>query len=207
MGVAVGISFVMTPKYEASIRILIKQEKVSGDSVVSLQSQVEGLQQITATMVELVNSDPVAETVIHKLGLQMTSNDLRGNLKVEQVNATQVIQVAYTDTSPASAQRIVNAVGDVFSEKVSEMSSSDNAVSATVWERAELPGKPVSPNPVLYGLSAFVVGALLGVVLVLLLEHLDDNWGSPEELEQLSGVPTYGVISQYEFPKSNKKAS
>jgi capsular polysaccharide biosynthesis protein len=158
-------------------------------------------------MVELVNSDPVARTVIRQLGLQMTSDDLRTNLKVEQVNGTQVIQVDYTDTSPARAQQIVNAVGDAFSEQVSEMSASDNAVTAKVWERADLPDKPVSPNPVLYGLIAFVVGTLLGVALAFLLEHLDDNWGSPEELEQISGVPTYGIILQHEFPKSNKKAS
>jgi capsular polysaccharide biosynthesis protein len=206
-GVVVGISLMMTPKYEASTKILIGQKQAGADSFDSLQSEVEGLQQITLTMVELVNSDPVAEAVIQQLGLRMTSNDLRSNLTVEQVNATQVIQVSYTDTNPARAQQIANAVGDVFTEQVSKTSASSNPVTATVWERAELPDKPVNTNPVLYGFVAFAVGALLGVALAFLLEHLDYNWGSPEELEQISGVPTYGIILQYTFPKSKRKVA
>jgi capsular polysaccharide biosynthesis protein len=206
-GVAVGISLTMTPEYEASTKILIGQKRVSGDSYDSLQSEVEGLQQITLTMVELVNSDPIANAVIQQLDLQITSNELRSNLTVEQVNATQIIQVNYTDPSPARAQRIANAVGDVFTERVSKMGASSKAVTAKVWERAQLPDKPVNSDPVRYGLIGFAVGALLGVALVSLWEHLDDNWVSPEELEQISGVPTYGVIFLYKFPKSKKPNS
>jgi hypothetical protein len=34
----------------------------------------------------------------------------------------------------------------------------------------------------------------LGVGLAFLLEYLDDGWRSPEEVEQISGVPTYALI-------------
>jgi capsular polysaccharide biosynthesis protein len=39
-----------------------------------------------------------------------------------------------------------------------------------------------------------MVGAVLGTGLVFLLEFMDDSWRSPEEAEQVSGVPTFGVI-------------
>jgi capsular polysaccharide biosynthesis protein len=37
------------------------------------------------------------------------------------------------------------------------------------------------------------------------VEQLDDRWRSPEEVEQISGVPTFGVIPEVEVSKSKKK--
>ncbi len=205
-GVGVGLSLQQTPKYEASIRILVAQEQGSEVPPGGLGGEVQGLQQITQTLAKGVNSRPVVEPVIRQLGLQTTPEDFQKNLNAEQVRATQFIQVDYKDTSPERAQRVANAVGDAFSEQVSEVSPSANAVTATVWERAELPEEPVSPNPLRNGLLALALGAMLGVALAFLLEYLDDSWRSPEEVEQISGVPTFGVIPEYEVPKAKKEA-
>ena len=48
-GVAVGISLAQTPKYEASITILVGQEAGSEAPAGSLGGEVQGLQQITQT--------------------------------------------------------------------------------------------------------------------------------------------------------------
>jgi capsular polysaccharide biosynthesis protein len=46
-----------------------------------------------------------------------------------------------------------------------------------------------------------MLGGILGLGLAFLLENLDDSWRSPEEVELVSGVPTFGVIPVYEFSK------
>jgi capsular polysaccharide biosynthesis protein len=51
-------------------------------------------------------------------------------------------------------------------------------------------------------LLALVAGGALGVALAFLLEYLDDSWGSPEEAEQISGVPTFGVIPTFKVSKA-----
>jgi protein tyrosine kinase modulator len=205
MGVAVGISYAQTPKYEASITILIGQEQPS-DNPGQLEGEIQGLQQITHTMTEAVSSRPIVEAVIQQLGLQTTPESLEKNLNAEQVRATQFIEVNYTDTSPQRAQQVANAVGDVFSERVSEASPSANALIATVWERAQLPDEPVSPNPFRNGLVALAVGVVLGLMLAFLLEYLDERWNSPEEVERISGVPTFGIIPEHSVPQGKKKA-
>jgi capsular polysaccharide biosynthesis protein len=205
MGGAVGISLAQTPKYEASIKILVGQEEGSEVSTGSLGGEVQGLQQITQTLTEGVNSRPVTEAVIQQLGLQTTPESFEKNLNAEQVRATQFIQVHYTDTSPERAQQVVDAVGDVFSEQVSEVSPSANAVTATVWERAALPDEPVSPKPVRNGLLALAAGVMIGVALTFLIEYLDNSWRSPEEVEQVSGLPTFGIIPEYEVPQGKKE--
>jgi capsular polysaccharide biosynthesis protein len=62
----------------------------------------------------------VAEAVVERLDLDLTPEQLLQNLSVEQISTTQFIQVSYRDPDPEEARRVVNAVGEVFSEQVSE---------------------------------------------------------------------------------------
>ncbi len=202
VGAAVGSSLWLTPTYEASIKILVGQER----GITQTPNDVAGLQKLTETMTEAVNSRPVAEAVIRQLGLQMTPEDfLEDHLNVEQIRDTQFIQVDYEDPSPERAQQVANTIGDVFSEQVSQVSPSANAITATVWERAEVPDDPVSPDPVRNGLLALGLGLMFGVGLAFLLETLDDRWRSPEEAEQISGVPTFGVIPEFKVLTGKSK--
>jgi capsular polysaccharide biosynthesis protein len=60
----------------------------------------------------------------------------------------------------------------------------------------------VSPDPLRNVLIALVLGGLLGVALAFLLEYVDDSWDSPEEAEEVSGIPTFGVIPRFEVSAS-----
>jgi capsular polysaccharide biosynthesis protein len=77
-------------------------------------------------------------------------------------------------------------------------------VKAVVWERAALPQSPVSPDPVRTGVIALVVGLMLGTGLAFLVDRLDRRWRSPDEVEQVSGVLTLGVIPEFKRPKNKK---
>ena len=198
VGAAVGFSLQQTPVYEGSIKILVGQE---GDPT-SLASEVPGLQQLTQTMAELVNTRPVAESVIQQLNLRVTPEDFLANLSVQQISSTQAIEVSYRDSSPERAAEAANTVGDVFANRLSELSPGTSAITATVWEQAAIPEEPVSPNPVRNGLLALVAGLILGVGLAFLLDYFDDSWQSPEDAEQISGVPTFGIIP--ELPRKSK---
>src|SRR5829696_1715065 len=202
-GAAVGLSLAQTPVYEASIKILVGQER----GITQDPNYAIGLQQLTETMVGAVSSRPVAKAVIHQENLQMTTEEFLSQVSAEQEPNTQWIQVHYIDSSPERAQRLANAVGDVFSRKVSEASSGTIAITATVWERAVVPDAPVTPNPVRNGLLALAVGLIIGVGLAFLLEHLDDSWDSPEEMEQVSGAPTFGIIPEFKDSKTQKEVS
>jgi capsular polysaccharide biosynthesis protein len=189
-GLAVGSSFLQTPQYEGSIKILIGQE--SGAKVAPIS--VYDLQQLTVTMAQAVDTYPVADAAIRRSNLSMTPETLLDQLDSDAISETQFIEVTYPDSDPRRAQRMVNAVGDAFSERVSRISPSVNAVTATVWEEARVPESPVSPNPVRRAFFALVIGVILGAGLALLLEVFDDRWQAPEEVEQFSGIPTLGVV-------------
>ncbi len=198
VGTATGLSLTQTPVYEASAKLLVGQEPGKDQLQGTLVGSVEGLQQLTMTMTEAIESRPVAEEVIRELNLQTTPSSFLDNLTVEQVNGTQFIQLSYSATDPETAREVVNTVSDVSSKRISEASASSAAIKATVWEYAVTPGVPVSPNPTRYALLALATGLLLGVGLCFLLEHLDDSWRSAAEVEQISGVPTFGIIPEFQ---------
>jgi polysaccharide biosynthesis transport protein len=63
-----------------------------------------------------------------------------------------------------------------------------------VAEAAERPTAPFSPTPARDALLAGALVALLGAVVVLVLDRLDDRLRSPEEAESIVGAPLLGSI-------------
>lgn len=171
-GAAVGFDLWRTPVYEASAKLLVDYEPERPDQQVGLpSSDVLNLQQATRTMAEAVNSRPVAGEVIEIHGLQTTPETLLENLSVEQIKDTQFVQLIYRDADPARARDVANSLGVVTSGRISEAGgASAGSMKVAVWEYAEVPQTPVSPDPFRDGLLAAAMGILFGVGLVLLLE-------------------------------------
>jgi capsular polysaccharide biosynthesis protein len=169
-GLVLGYSFVQPPIYGASIEMLVaKQPRAAPDS---LSSEVQGLQQLTLTVIELINSRPIAEAVVRELDLQTTPKDLLQSLTVEQVGATSVIKVTYEDPSPQRAQQVVNAVGEEVSKRAYQGDFVVQNIIVKVWEPATLPQDPVSPNVARNAGVGLFVGVMFGVALAFLLEYL-----------------------------------
>ena len=203
VGTAVAFSLFQTPVYEASARLMVDQEPPSDDQQLPLGANIDGLQQLTQTMVEAIPSRPVAEEVVNEEDLDTTPEAFLEDLTVEQADATQLIELSYRSPDPGEAQRAVNTAGDVASRRMSELSAGSANIRVTVLEYAAFPSA-VSPNPLRSALLALIVGSMLGVSLAFLLEHLDDSWRSEEEVERVAGVPTYGSIPEFEVAPARK---
>jgi capsular polysaccharide biosynthesis protein len=199
-----GLSLLQTPTYQATAKMLVGQERGSYQTY-NLNNEVAGIQQITKTVVEAIKTRPVAEEVVQRLGSSVSVGTLLENLEVKQIGDTEFVEVSYQDADPERAQLVANTVGDVFAEQLAETNLSANTVTASIWEAAVVPASPVSPVPVRNMLLALALGLMLGVGLAFLLEHMDDKSRSPEEVEQVSGVPNLGVIPTFEKSKKTER--
>jgi capsular polysaccharide biosynthesis protein len=140
-------------------------QKQDSDAPINLGADIQGLQQLTQTMAKAVGTCPTAEELIQELKLHEPARDFLGDLSVEQTGATQFLEISYKHTDPEQGKGIFNSPRDEFSEQVSDVSPTTNAIAATVWEQATVPDTPVSPNPAGERLLALMVETTLGMGL------------------------------------------
>ena len=67
-----------------------------------------------------------------------------------------------------------------------------------IVERGVVPSTPSEPNIPRYLVIALALGIGLGVTCAIVLEMLDDRVRAPEEMEQISGLATLGIIPRPE---------
>jgi capsular polysaccharide biosynthesis protein len=172
---AVGVTsagLLQTPTYEASAQVLVGWEQEGP------WQTLEYRELPTQEIMHTIASRRVAEETVQRLGLQrepvgrlgpMGAAELLDNLTVEHVEGTQFIRLTYEDTDPERAKQIVNTVGQVSCELISERSAAGIQLTATVWEKAAVPESPVSPHPLRNGLLTLVIGLVLcaGIVVAL----------------------------------------
>jgi capsular polysaccharide biosynthesis protein len=101
------------------------------------------------------------------------------NLSAKQtIESWQLIELTYTDTDAERAQRVVNAVGEVASERISGLPMSAHDIKATVVEAATVPRMPEEPDPLRNGILAAASGLMLGFGLAFVMEVLEPS-GKP----------------------------
>lgn len=200
-GTVTGFGLMQTPIYQASSEVLVGQVKENNtDSWAGTAGDIAGIQDFTLTLVEAIDSRPVAEAAIKKLDLQTTPEAFLGGLSAMQVPETQFVTITYVDSDPKRAQEAANAVAAASADLTSKIGP-NTTITARVWEPATVPVAPISPDLVRNGILALVLGTMLGIGLVFMLEQLDNSWRSPDEVEQISGVPTFAIVPRFRAPK------
>jgi capsular polysaccharide biosynthesis protein len=201
-GSALGFSLNQTPTYVASVKMLVSQKSPGGPN---LGGDIAGLQEVALTVARAVDTEPVAQGVVEQLNQpELSAGEVLANMSVEPDPGTMFINVSYKDPDPQRAQLIANTIAEMSSQKISDVMLGANPIVARIWQPATLPENPVSPNPVRNSIVALLLGGILGVGLAFLLEYVDDSWNSPEEVEEVTGVPTFGVIPAFAISASKR---
>jgi capsular polysaccharide biosynthesis protein len=174
-GSALAFSLLQTPTYEASATVLVGQQQGQSDS----PARVEELQTLIPSALEIITTRPVAEEATSGLDLAIDSEAVLENLSADQtIESGQLIELSYTDTDARRSERVVNAVGEVASERISALPISAHDIKVTVVEGATVPRTPEDPDPLRNAILAAVLGTMLGFGLALVMEVLEPS-GKP----------------------------
>ncbi len=198
--VAVVVSFIfMTPKYSASIDLLVNQ-KASNQSLQYnvQQADLQAINTYKDVIQKPVILAPVVKELRQKDNYSGSVESLEKVVTISNETNSQVVTVTVTDTNAYTAADLANTIGKVFSQKIKKMMKVDNV---TVVTKATADTDPVSPNKKLNLLIGIVVGLLIGIAIVVIKDLLDTTVRDEKFLVEELGLTSLGAISHIQSKK------
>jgi diguanylate cyclase (GGDEF)-like protein len=170
LAAALGISYLMIPKYQAVARFILNPGSVliTGNDVLN-SIQALDRQSVTTTYAEVMNSNRVYNDALASLQLQASQVTGEYTYKVEVVANTSVLELRVTGPDANLATNLANALGNqtiLFTRSLNQVYNVD------FLDRAVVPDEPISPKPLLNAGLAVALGLIGGAALAILNEQL-----------------------------------
>jgi capsular polysaccharide biosynthesis protein len=156
IGVAVTLLQDSTYVADASV-VLVRQGQPPGSD--------PQLAQAAEAAAELFDTRAVAESVITNLGLDETPQGLVDRLDIEAGETTSLVRIEVEAPSKEEARRIAQEVAEVATVLFNDRFGPQTV--ASVWESASAADERVSPKPARNLALGLLLGALVGLGVVL----------------------------------------
>jgi len=192
-------NFIM-PEYKAKARIILTKND-SEDNETITQTDITLNQQLVNTYTELIKTNNVIDEVINSIDeVQITREELKGNIEVKLISNTQLIEISVKHKDPNYAKELTNKISDVFIEKVKEVYHMSNL---KLVDYAKTPTVPYNINHKKDIMTFSILGALVGFGLVFVLFFIDSSISKMEIVERKIG--SIGLASVPKYKKNKKK--
>ena len=186
-------SFLMTPKYDASINMIVNTQtgalrSVTNDSISSAKNIVD-------TYAIIIKSNTVLNKVIDNLKLDMTYAELYRQISVNAVNSTQIMKISVRNSDRTLAMKIVEDISATAPEIITD---AVEAGSCKVISQVEANEKPVSPDIVQNTVVSGMLGLLIYTGVVVVRVFLNDYIIDDIDIEEKLGMPVLGIVPDAE---------
>jgi len=154
--------------------------------------------QVIASLADVASDRATALAVLRRYGAEfpLTTTALQRRISATAVDGTLLLRVTVSDSDPAQAQQLADAVATTFAELLPRLQGP--AVRASLISPATRPLAATRP-PVACAVGAgLLAGLLVGVALALLAERLDSRVNTATELETALGVPVLAAIPRFD---------
>lgn len=185
---AFAFSKMQTPVYEASARLLITSRPDFG--------QTQAARELRRDFATYLRSSLRAADVIETLQLDMTPFELLGDAEIAAGTSENVVQVTVENTNPELAK----AIARTWAEQLIIWRDEQNAALREEDRiKAQLLDEPTvaldRPQTTINTAAGGVFGALLGIVVIFLLEWIESGvMRRPEDVERYLDIPVVGTI-------------
>ncbi|PRO80860.1 YveK family protein [Lactiplantibacillus pentosus] len=201
--VAAGLTFfVITPKYQSSVQILVNRKNTN--AATEYAGQQADVQMIT-TYKELIAGQvvlkPAKQQLSKRYGIERSLNTLKNEVSVTSTTNSQVFSIEVTDADAKASATIANQIARSFKNQVQKIIKVNNV---TIVAPAETPSGAVSPKKPLNMLIGLVVGLLLGFVYAAIRMLTDRRVHDADFLTDDLGLASLGLVNhqnQYSIKK------
>lgn len=198
-------TFYVTPMYEASVLMYVNNSSFSvGASSFSISSsEITAAKSLVETYQVILKARMTLTDVIRLGDLDCSYSELRGMIRTETVNETEVFSVTVTCDDPLEAEHIANTIARVLPDKIAGIVEGS---SVRVVDYAVVPSSKVSPNIRMYTMVGMLIGMVLGCAVIAVIEIIDDSIRSEDYLlENFPEMPLLAAIPDMVGERSSNR--
>ncbi len=186
---AFGYSKMQTPVYESSLRLLVRPARTDF-------GQSQAARELLGNYEQWLRSSFRAQTVIDQLQLDMTAGELLGDVSVASDRLGLVLQLVVENTDGDLGNDIARTWGNLliqWQQQENEKNRQEDRITIEFQDNPQY--SQASPQTTINTAAGFVFGALLGIILVFLLEWLESGvLRRSEDVERYLEIPVVGRI-------------
>ncbi|WP_420121538.1 polysaccharide biosynthesis tyrosine autokinase [Nakamurella sp.] len=201
LGLAFGYNLKASPKYSSSVTFFVSTP--TGDGTSLLAADQFATRRITS-YVGLMSSDLVAQRIVTDMNLDIEPSSVAASIDGEADLNTVLLTATVTDSSPERSLLIAQGLAKDFGSIVNQVDPiGPGQVELRVISGPTLNPVPVAPRKTVNLALGLLGGAIVGLVVALLREVLDNTVRQVATLRELARVPLLGAIP---YDKDAKRA-
>lgn len=182
-----GVSWgLMANQYTSTVSVYVLSS--SEQSNASQYNELTAGQLMANDVATLANSSIVLERTAQELGMKSLGGY---KVSVDSATTTRVIEISVAGDNAEQCAQIANKLAEVLSSVAQSVMGVENV---NVIDQAEVPQAPSGPPRAMYTAVAFLAGIFIAVAIVVIIDMVNTRVRTPEEAEELLGVPVIGRI-------------
>ncbi|GJM40237.1 MAG: putative capsular polysaccharide biosynthesis protein YwqC [Ardenticatenaceae bacterium] len=188
-GAAFGFSRLQPTVYDSSLKLLVRPARTDF-------GQSQAARELLGNYEQWLNSSYRAQDVINILQLDMEANALLGDVTVASDRLGLVVQIDVENTDPDLGNDIVRTWGDLLIQwQNAENDKNDQGDRITIEFQDDPKVVGVSPNVNVNTAAGAVFGALVGIIIIFVLEWIESGVvRRAEDVERYLDIPVVGRI-------------
>ena len=191
-GVVAAVLFskvVLSPVYQSSSMLYVLSKETTLTSLADLQMGT----QLTQDYKVLVTSRPVLDAVTEELGLDMTYEELRAGISIDNPTDTRILTITVENQDPLMAKTLVDCISQTASAYIGSIME---MVPPKIVEEGQIPEYPSSPNVRRNAALGGLAGAALVCGALTLMVILNDTVRTEEDVEHYLGLTTLALVPE-----------
>lgn len=183
--------YLITPMYEASALMYVNNSSFSvGSTAISL-ADLNASKSLVDTYLVIMKTRMTLNEVIEQAELNYSYEDLYNMVNATSVDETEIFRVTVTSSDPIEAEKIANTIVEILPKKIEEVMDGS---SVRAVDYAVVPNRKSSPSITKYTAIGLAVGFALSCAIIVVLELLDEQIRSEDQLAQTYELPLLASI-------------
>jgi len=176
----------------------VSEEEITGSEERS-SAVITASQRSVLTCIEVLKSRTVLDQVAALANAETGTKkykavNIANKVTMSQANETEVLVIKIRTNDPAEAKMLVDKLLMVGEKELVDIVG---VSTARIIDEGSLPATPAAPNIRLQSIVGFVLGFIVGAVILIVIRLLDTRVKSEEDLKKFN-VPIIGVIPEIE---------